>query len=192
MFVSSYRSLGFQLTRTVRSRLSLKLSHGMSSSSGHRDIDFTLSSRGDDLWIDKTTMNPQNIIPTVTSKKAVNTTGKDEGTNMSASRKRSSSILSVRTWAKCSEWLSRFLKAMNSGIFSKAPYLYAWIMYSEVCRNKQTHGRSMSESTWWQNGHFDSVHKEQQQRTSFWFEWKNLREKLQDWEAAANWPKDSA
>lgn len=28
--------------------------------------------------------------------------------------------------------------------------------------------------------------------TSFWLEWKNLREKLHDWEAAANWPRDSA
>lgn len=28
--------------------------------------------------------------------------------------------------------------------------------------------------------------------TSFWLEWKNLREKLQDWEAAANWPSGSA
>ncbi len=74
---------------------------------------------------------------------------------MSASRKRSSSILSVRTWAKCSEWLSRFLKAMNSGIFSKAPYLYAWIMYSEVCRNKQLkHELMMTE--WSSLG--DSVH----------------------------------
>lgn len=43
--------------------------------------------------------------------------------HMSASRNRSRSILSVRTWAKCSEWFSLFLSAMNSGIFSKAPYL---------------------------------------------------------------------
>lgn len=52
--------------------------------------------------------------------------------HMSASRKRSSNILSVRTWAKCSDWFSLFLRAMNSGIFSKAPYLYAWMIYSEV------------------------------------------------------------
>lgn len=44
-----YRSFGFQLTKTVRSRLSLMLSHGMSSSSGHRDMDFKLSSKVDDL-----------------------------------------------------------------------------------------------------------------------------------------------
>lgn len=52
--------------------------------------------------------------------------------HMSASRNRSSSIRSVRTWAKCSDWFNRFLRAMNSGIFSNAPYLYAWMMYSEV------------------------------------------------------------
>lgn len=28
--------------------------------------------------------------------------------------------------------------------------------------------------------------------TSFWLEWKNLREKLHDWEASENWPRDSA
>lgn len=38
-------SLGSQLVKTVRSLLSLMLSHGMSSSSADRDMAFTLSSR---------------------------------------------------------------------------------------------------------------------------------------------------
>lgn len=46
-----------------------------------------------------------------------------ENTHIFASSKRSSNIRSVRTCAKCRELFSRFLNSINSGIFSKAPYL---------------------------------------------------------------------
>lgn len=44
-FIIKDLSLGSQLVKTVRSLLSLMLSQGMSSSSGDRDMAFTLSSR---------------------------------------------------------------------------------------------------------------------------------------------------
>lgn len=45
MEIIGYLSLGSQLVKTVRSLLSLILSHGMSSSSADKDMAFTLSSR---------------------------------------------------------------------------------------------------------------------------------------------------
>lgn len=133
----SYLSFGSQLVKTVRSLLSLMLSQGMSSSSADKDMAFTLSSRlntledrqverGKKIWV----LNfEHNRSPSCTRSVLF---FPPPPSHMSASRKRSSSILSVRTWAKCSEWFSLFLRAMNSGIFSKAPYLYAWMIYSEV------------------------------------------------------------
>lgn len=49
--------------------------------------------------------------------------GPSTGTYMFASSRRSNSIRSVRTCAKWRELFSLFLKAINSGIFSNAPYL---------------------------------------------------------------------
>lgn len=124
-----YLSLGSQFVKTVRSLLSLKVSQGTSSSSADSDMAFTLSSR-------LNTLKPQ------TARRQCSSGGaalqlRPKRSYMSASSSRSSSILSVRTWAKCSDWFSLFLRAMNSGIFSNAPYLYAWMMYSEVCGRRR-------------------------------------------------------
>lgn len=49
--ISTHLSFGSQLNKTVRSLLSRKSFHGMSSSSGLRLMDFMLSSKLEDLYI---------------------------------------------------------------------------------------------------------------------------------------------
>lgn len=121
-----YLCLGSQFVNTVRSLLSLKVSQGTSSSSEDKDMALTLSSRL------KTLKKQRQLNQRRTACKTRRLLLCGAWPYTSASRNKSSSILSVRTWAKCSDWFSRFLRAMNSGIFSNAPYLYAWMMYSEV------------------------------------------------------------
>lgn len=103
--------------KTVRSLLSLMLSQGMSSSSADKHMAFTLSSRLNTLQHKPGHVYVQNGSRSAWRQKL------SVFPHMSASRTRSSSILSVRTWAKCSDWFNLFLRAMNSGIFSNAPYL---------------------------------------------------------------------
>lgn len=193
-----YLSFGSQLVKTVRSLLSLMLSQGMSSSSADKDMAFTLSSRLNTLEERQVGREKKIFSPEAkrssTPVQPLNAppphrplTCQPQGRGLAASFPFGPGQ-SAANGSVCfgEQWTLGFFQKLHT-------YTLGWYTLrsddeeqKEVWVDKAVKKQGLR---LWRSKKLDP---KWDGLTSFWLEWKNLREKLHDWEAAENWPRDSA